>query len=198
MSTSPSTATGGAAGGFSPIACAGPLPANLPRTPLPGARQTLSNNYALLPSWSYHADPSGFFIAVPDGWTYQRVGDTLCFREPGGVRVISVDTARRPTADPVAACRAEAARLTGDNALPDYAEVGINRVPYVAKAADWKYLYDSPDADRLHATTRWFTAGTRAYALGWVTRESDWQTNRSNLTMIQASFTVDGGTATTR
>jgi tRNA A-37 threonylcarbamoyl transferase component Bud32 len=187
---SPSPSADGAAGGFSPVACAAPAPAGLPRTPVPGTPGKLPGGYALPPQWSYHADASGFFIAVPDGWTYQKIGATLCFREPGGTRVLSLDTARKPSADPVAACRAEARRLTAAGVLPGYSEVAISRVPYVPKAADWEYRYADADGTPLHATTRWFASGGRAYALGWVTREFDWQTNRSYLTMIQASFTA--------
>ena len=40
----------------------------------------------------------------------------------------------------------------------------------------------------MHAATRWFTSGGKAYALGWVTREFDWQVNRSILVMIRTSF----------
>jgi hypothetical protein len=66
--------------------------------------------------------------------------------------------------------------------------VGIKRVPYLAKAADWEYRYSDGQGDRMHAATRWFTSGGRAYALGWVTAEFDWQVNTSNLSMILSSF----------
>jgi hypothetical protein len=61
-------------------------------------------------------------------------------------------------------------------------------VPYLTKAADWEYRYDDPQGDRMRAATRWFTAGGKAFALGWVTAEFDWQVNRSNLDMILSSF----------
>ena len=125
---------------------------------------------------------------MPDGWTYQQVQGTRSFREPGGTRVLSVGAGRKPSADPVVACRTEARRLTSAGMLPNYAEVAITPVPYASRAADWEYRYDAPGGGRLHALTRWSATGGRAYALGWVTPEFDWQTNRSYLTMIQASF----------
>jgi tRNA A-37 threonylcarbamoyl transferase component Bud32 len=181
--------TAAGAGGFSPSICDRPLGVGSMRTPLPGAFRTGPNGgLALLPGWSYHRDETGFVVAVPDGWTYQRIGTTVCFGDPRGVRVLSIDTGRKPTADPVVACRREAARLASTGALPAYAEVGIKRVPYLAKAADWEYRYSDGQGDRMHAATRWFTSGGRAYALGWVTAEFDWQVNTSNLSMILSSF----------
>jgi hypothetical protein len=184
--------TGGSAagvGGFSPSTCDRPIGESTRRTPLPGAvRIGPHNGLQALPGWSYHRDDSGFVVAVPNGWAYERVGTTVCFSDPRGVRVLSVDTGRKPTADPVTACRQEAQRLAKIGALPGYAEVGIARVPYLAKAADWEYRYDDARGDRMHAATRWFTAGGKAYALGWVTADFDWQVNRSNLTMILSSF----------
>jgi tRNA A-37 threonylcarbamoyl transferase component Bud32 len=176
-------------GGFSPSSCDRQAGAGLRRTPLPGAFQVATHNgLAALPGWSYHRDISGFVVAVPDGWTYERVGTTVCFADPRGVRVLSIDTARRPTADPVVACRREAQRLARIGALPRYAELGITRVPYLRKAADWEYRYNDARGDRMHAVTRWFTSGGKAFALGWVTAEFDWQVNHSVLDMILSSF----------
>jgi tRNA A-37 threonylcarbamoyl transferase component Bud32 len=181
--------TAAGAGGFGPSTCDRPSDKDLRRTPLPGAYRTPpGDGLALLPGWSYHRDETGFVVAVPDGWTYQRVGTTVCFGEPAGTRVLSIDTARKPSADPVLACRREAQRLREAGALPGYAEVGIARVPYQARAADWEYRYRDDAGDQMHAATRWFTSGGKAYALGWVTREFDWQVNRSILVMIRTSF----------
>jgi tRNA A-37 threonylcarbamoyl transferase component Bud32 len=181
--------TAAGAGGFSPSTCDRPSEQDIRRTPLPGAYRTPpGDGLALLPGWSYHRDETGFVVAVPDGWTYRRVGTTVCFGEPAGTRVLSIDTARKPSADPVLACRREAQRLREAGALPGYAEVGIARVPYQAKAADWEYRYRDAGGDEMHAATRWFTSGGKAYALGWATREFDWQVNRSNLVMIRTSF----------
>jgi hypothetical protein len=179
---------GAGAGGFSPRVCEGSATENLPRTPLAGAATVAPNGYAMFEGWSFHRDRAGFGIAVPDGWTYAVVGTTVCFRDPDGVRVLSVDPARTASADPVQACRREAGRLTAAGALPGYRELGIDPVPYFGKAADWEYRYTAADGTGLHATTRWFAAGGRAYAVGWVTREFDWRVNRANLGMVMGSF----------
>ena len=65
------------------------------------------------------------------------------------------------------------------------------------KGAQWEYVYNAGlPADsggigqtRMRAQTVWFVASPQhAYALGWATREFDWQTNLNNLSMILASF----------
>jgi hypothetical protein len=177
---------------FTPTTCAGPARADLPRLPQPGALRTGPKGYALVAGMSYYRDPAGFLVAVPDGWTYEKVGTTLCFRDPAGIRVLSLDPARKPSADPVKACRDEATRLTAAGGLPGYEEIGIERVQFVPRAADWEYRYDdSRGTTRLHANTRWIASGGRGYALGWVTSEFDWNTSRYYLDMIQASFQTE-------
>ncbi len=172
---------------FSPVVCEQTATRELPRTPRPGARRTAADGSVLATGWSYHV-ADGFGVAVPDGWTYQVVGTTVCFRDPDGVRVLSVDPRRPVDVDPVQACRAEATRLTRAAVLSGYREVRIGRVGYFAGAADWEYRYAGAAGADLHAATRWFAAGRRAYALGWVTREFDWPANRSLLSTVLASF----------
>ncbi len=189
-SVEPAPNTGGRAAGvgtFSPTACELAAVDGLPRTPREGAKRIADNGYAMPPSWSYHV-ADGFGIAVPDGWTYQRVGSTFCFRDPDGFRVLSVDPDRKADSDPVTACRGEAKKLTEANLLPDYREIGIGAVTYFGKAAEWEYRYRGGAGTGVHANTRWFAAGGRAYAVGWVTREFDWTANRVYLNMIMSSF----------
>jgi hypothetical protein len=175
-------------GAFSPRVCEQPAAGEPPRTPRRGAQRTAVNGYAMPQGWSYHVTGE-FSVAVPDGWTYRQVGTTICFQDPDGVRVLSIDPARRAGTDPVTACRAEAKRLTGAGLLPDYREIRLNQVTYFGKAALWEYQYRTQETGtELHASTRWFTAGDRAYAVGWVTRVFDWPANRAYLDMIMSSF----------
>jgi tRNA A-37 threonylcarbamoyl transferase component Bud32 len=185
------TDTGGqGAGGFSPSVCGDPPGADLPRTPQPGAARSV-NGWQLLDGYSYFNAPPVFHIAVPDGWTYEKIGTTFCFRDPGGVRFLSVDPDRNPAGDPVKACQNEAKRLIAEGELPGYKQVGIERVPLLSKAADWEYTYQGKDGLRMHAMTRWFISDGRAYALGWATREFDWQVNLSTYSMLKSTFYVN-------
>jgi hypothetical protein len=187
----PSPRVSGAAGGpggFSPLVCEGEPSAAARRTPQPGAARTIKN-YELLPGYSAFTDDTlDFRIAVPDGWTYERMGKTVCFRDPANIRILSVDTARNPAGDPVQACRKEANRLRASGALPAYEEKHIRPAALAIKAADWEYTYRGPEDVRMHATTRWFVSEGRGFALGWITRDFDWPQNLSSYGMIQSTF----------
>jgi len=189
-SGSTSAGTGGQGGGFSPSACGEAPGVGLSRTPQPGAARSV-NGWQLLDGYSYFSVPPVFHLAVPDGWTYEKVGSTYCFRDPGGVRFLSVDPERNPAGDPVTACQNEAKRLVADGELPGYRQLGIDPVPLLSKTADWEYTYQGRDGLRMHAMTRWFISEGRAYALGWATREFDWQVNLSMYSMLKSTFYVN-------
>ena len=182
------TAAAPAITGFSPVVCDREPAAGAPRTPQPGAKTSV-NGWELMSGFSYFADPAGFHIGVPDGWTYEKIGTTICFRDPDNVRILSIDYGRNPQGDPVVACRTEANRLVRAGALPKYKLVGqIERVPLLNRAADWEYRYDNASAVRMHAITRWFASGEHAYAIGWITRDFDWDQNRATYALLQSSF----------
>src|SRR5689334_19814193 len=128
-----SSGSGGSSGGFSPVNCASAAPPGLPRTPVAGAEK-LRDGWALYPGWSYFSD-AGFHIAVPDGWTYQTIGTTICFRDPSNLRILSIDPDRSPQGDPVQACRKEVTRLRAAGDLRNYTQLRIDRVPGLARAA---------------------------------------------------------------
>jgi tRNA A-37 threonylcarbamoyl transferase component Bud32 len=175
--------------GFSPVSCEQPTSANAQHTPQPNAKHR-ANGWSLPPGWSYYTDSSGFQVAVPDRWTYEKVGTTICFRDPRNIRYLSVDPGRNPEGDPVQACKTEAARLVKAGELPKYNQIGIVRAPMQIKAADWEYTYDGPEGDRMHATTRWFASAGKAFALGWATREFDWQINMTYHSVVVSSFSA--------
>ena len=175
--------------GFSPVACQQPTSSSALRTPQQNAKYKV-DGWALLPGWSYYQDSSGFRVAVPDGWTYERVGSTICFRDPSNIRFMSVDPNRNPAGDPVQACKAEANRLVQAGELPKYTQIDIRRAPLQIKAADWEYTYNGPRNIRMHATTRWFASGGKAFALGWATREFDWQINLTYHSVVVSSFSA--------
>jgi eukaryotic-like serine/threonine-protein kinase len=180
------------AAGFSQVECQKPASPTAPHTPQPNAKHRGANGWALPDGWSYFVDASGFQVAVPDGWTYERVGTTVCFRDPSNVRFLSVDPDRNPAGDPVQACRKEAKRLVRAGDLPQYRQVGITRLTMQTKAADWEYTYQGPRSVRMHALTRWFTSGGKAFALGWATRDFDWPINLSYRSMVVGSFSATG------
>ncbi|HET6533182.1 MAG TPA: protein kinase [Actinoplanes sp.] len=183
-------ASGAAAAGFSPLVCDRPAKPGLPRTPQPGA-STLSpkNGYQLLPGHHIYTDAAAAFrLAVPDGWTYETIGTTVCFRDPDGPRTMSIEFNRNPKGDPETACRTERDRLLAAGALPGYREFHIRAEPLSIKAAEWEYSYRDAGNTRIHAATRWFVHAGRGFAMGWSTRDPDWSPAWSTYRMIQGTF----------
>ncbi|MEU4241518.1 serine/threonine-protein kinase [Actinoplanes sp. NPDC026619] len=177
--------------GFSPSLCSSaPATVAAVRMPQKNAARGVSG-WDLLSGWSYFSDGSGFHLAVPDGWTFRKFGSLYCFREPGGQRVLSLDTGRNPSADPVSACRTEASRLVGAGALPGYAEISIEAKPLLNKAADWEYRFAADDGTKLHARTRWFASSGKGYALSWATQEIDWTGDLAKINMLVSTFYAD-------
>ncbi|WP_133874922.1 serine/threonine-protein kinase [Paractinoplanes brasiliensis] len=174
------------AASFSALTCDRPAPANLPKLPLRNASRGVSG-WSLFPGWSYFTNGSGFHMPVPDGWTWQRIGTTYCFRDPVGDTVLSLDTGRNPAADPVKACRAEATRLVQAGALPGYEELALERTPLLNKTADWEYRYNR-DGVRMHAQTRWFVKAERGFAISWATRDFDWTGDLAKINMVLTTF----------
>ncbi|NMO57421.1 serine/threonine protein kinase [Actinoplanes sp. TBRC 11911] len=176
--------------GFSPATCDGPGPSLAPRLPQRDAARGV-NGWELIRGWSYFADGTGFHIPVPDGWTWQKIGSTYCFRDPAGGRVLSLDTGRDPKGDPVTACEREEKRLVAAGALPQYQRIGIEAKPLLEKAADWDYSYADASGLGLRARTRWFAMNGKAYALSWATRDIDWPSDLAKISMVLSSFYTD-------
>jgi hypothetical protein len=178
-------------GGFSPVACNGPAPSNAPQTPQKNASRGV-NGWVLYDGWSYFTDGTGFHMPVPDHWSYQKVGTTYCFRDPDGGRVMTLDVGRKPSGDPVQACKKEAARLVSAGALPDYHLISLEARPLLNKAADWEYQFTGADDTLTHVQTRWFATNGRAYAISWQTREVDWSGDFAKISMVLSTFYSDG------
>jgi hypothetical protein len=135
-------------------------------------------------------DVSGFRVGVPDGWTYEKVGTTICFRDANDITFLSVDPARTPAGDPVKACRTEAARLIRAGQLPQYKLIDLSRTSLQITAADWEYAWTGPTGVRMHAKTRWFKSGGKAFALSWATRDFEWSFNTGPYGVAISSFSA--------
>jgi hypothetical protein len=172
---------------FSPLACETSPAESLPLTPLPGSARGV-NGWKLQAGWSYFTDGSGFHIAVPDGWTHERIGSTHCFRSPRSTRVMTVDTGRDPADDPLTASRAAERRLSASGDLSEYELIGLASVPLLNRAADWEYRYQASTGAARHTVVRWFLTGRKAYVLGWSTPEKTWKSDLSRIQMIRSTF----------
>jgi hypothetical protein len=122
-----------------------------------------------------YADPTGFSIAVPDGWQISHDGHLLYVRDPNDSgRYLMVDQSDQPKPDPVADwTQQESQRKDG---WPDYQRIKIVAVPYFEKAADWEFTYAGDGGVRLHVVNRGVvTSPHQAYGLYWQAPDSEWQ-----------------------
>ncbi|TCC65675.1 serine/threonine protein kinase [Kribbella pittospori] len=133
-----------------------------------------------------HRDPTGFSLAVPEGWTYARESGQVYFREPSGSGLLIIDQTTRPKADPVADWRQqEEARRSG---YTDYQRIRIEAVDYFDKAADWEFTY-AGRSGRQHVLIRGVvTSASQAYGIYWSTRDEQWEENLRLLGTVLDTF----------
>jgi hypothetical protein len=153
----------------------------------PTKRPTSSTAPGSVPAgFERHTDASGFSVAIPTGWTMQREGAHIYFREPGGSRFLLVDQTDQPKADPVADWREqEAARKDG---YADYQRIRIEPVDYFEKAADWEFTYSTSSGPRHVLIRGVVTSAHQAYGLYWSTPDSRWNESLPLYRTITATF----------
>jgi eukaryotic-like serine/threonine-protein kinase len=182
--TAPSERPGGAGAA---VTSAGAT--NAAASPTPGVASPTAAGEPVLPSgWRYYEDPTGFRVAVPQGWVLSRRGTMVYFREPNGGRVLGIDQTDQPKSNPVADWRAQEVRRVRAGDWADYQQVKIVAVDYFIKAADWEFTYASDDG-RIHVINRGFiTSPHQAYGIYWSTPDSQWNANLDNFRLITQTF----------
>ncbi|MGW1057180.1 protein kinase domain-containing protein [Micromonospora rubida] len=152
------------------------------------ASPTPSPTGLVLPDgWALHKDPTGFSMPLPKGWRRSAGGTWVQFREPNGVREVTIDRTSRPGSDAAAAWRA-----MGDRDVNNYKNLGIRTVPGFWKTcADWEWL-ETRDGARIHVRNRGFvTAKNRGYAIRWEVAASEWAANLDEFELIAKNFEPD-------
>ncbi|MER5700751.1 protein kinase [Micromonospora sp. NPDC002296] len=160
-------------------------------SPTSAAPPTPSPTGLVLPDgWTLHKDPTGFSMPLPKGWRRSSGSTWVQFREPNGVREVTIDRTDRPQSDAAAAWRAiEGGRRTRVN---NYQNLGIRTVPGFWKTcADWEWL-ETRDNTRIHVRNRGFvTAKNRGYAIRWEVAASEWAANLDEFDLIAKNFEPD-------
>jgi serine/threonine protein kinase len=157
-----------------------------------GAGAGASGASVLPAGFRLHTDPTGFTLAMPDGWTRSTDGPRTYFREPDGGRFLLVDQTTEPKEDPLADWEAQelsvAARLSG------YERISLQRVDYRGwDAADWEFTWEGRNG-QIHVLNRNVrVSDQRAYALYWSTPESQWTDSRELFDVIAQSFQPASG-----
>jgi hypothetical protein len=138
--------------------------------------------------WQDYRDPTGFSLAVPMGWSTERDGSILYFRDPVDGRVLGIDQTDKPNMDPVADWTNQRNHRVAGGDFPGYREIGIRPVSYFVACADWEFTYDR-GGGRTHAINRGFvTSDHQAYGIWWSTPDSSWQGNLPNFDLITRTF----------
>jgi hypothetical protein len=135
----------------------------------------------------YH-DPTGFSIAVPDGWQVSHEGHYVYVRPPVGARFLLIDQSGHPKPNPLADWRQQEANRIGT--YPGYHRVRLAAVSYpqAERAADWEFTYN-PQGGPTHVLSRNVLANSRhAYALYWSTPSGQWARSFPVFRVLAATF----------
>lgn len=131
-----------------------------------------------------HEDPTGFSIAVPEGWTTERVSTYVDFEDPASGRYLRVDQTTQPKGDPVADWIAQEQVVS--QRLPNYQLIGIEGLDYRGwAAADWEFTYG---ASGTHVLNRNVLTGPMAYALYWSVPSGEWDQSQQLFDVFADTF----------
>ena len=160
-------------------------------TPTTTPRHTASSSDAeamTLPAgFHLRTDPTGFRIAVPDGWTRSTEGTRTYFNEPDGGRFLLIDQTTEPKDDPLTDWQANEPAVA--NRLNGYERISLERVEYRGwDTADWEFTWQG-SRGQIHVLNRNVrVSDARAYALYWSVPEPQWAESRDMFDVIAQSF----------
>ena len=136
-----------------------------------------------------HEDPTGFSVAVPQGWDVRTERNQRRFYDDTGRRLLSIDQTQNPKPDPEADWRAQEPRQAPR--FPGYQRVSIDSVNYRGwDTADWEFTWVGESGTKYHVRNRGVITkpGERAYALYFSAPEDQWEENQRLFDQIAASF----------
>jgi eukaryotic-like serine/threonine-protein kinase len=140
-----------------------------PTTPSSGGGQAAAPT-----GYHMYQDPTGFSIAVPNGWNVSHQGHYVYVQPPSGGMFLLIDQSDHPQADPLADWQQQEANRKGT--YPGYHRIRLEAISYpqAEKAADWEFTYYRQGV-LTHVLNRNILANsTHAYALYWSTPGSAW------------------------
>ncbi|MDQ6873997.1 MAG: serine/threonine protein kinase [Actinomycetota bacterium] len=138
-SPTPTAAAGGGAGSTSHQ----PSPAATSTTPSAPAKSAGAAGGAGIPAgFTKYTDPTGFSVAVPNGWQRSASGTRVDFHDPGSARFLRFDQTSQPKGDPVADWTTQEKSVS--KRLPNYQRIFIKSVQYRGwSTADWEFTFGS-------------------------------------------------------
>lgn len=131
-----------------------------------------------------HDDPTGFSVAVPDGWTVERESTYVDFEDPASGRYLRVDQTNQPKGDPYADWVAQEEIVS--QRLTNYDLIRIDALDYRGwEAADWEFTYGTSGT---HVLNRNVLTGPMAYALYWSVPATQWEQSQQLFEVFAATF----------
>jgi hypothetical protein len=122
-----------------------------------------------------YSDPSGFSLAVPDGWSASQSSATAVdIKSPDGSSFLRIDQTPQPKSDAKKAW--EEQEKSTRKELPNYRRVSIESVEYNGwEAADWEFTFGNDT----HVLNRGFVPNqNHGYAIYLSSREENWSANQ--------------------
>jgi serine/threonine protein kinase len=122
-----------------------------------------------------YRDPSGFSVAVPDGWTASQSSATAVdIKSPDGSSFLRIDQTDQPKSDAKKAW--EQQEKSTSQQLPNYQRISIESVEYNGwDAADWEFTFGNDT----HVLNRGFVPNpNHGYAIYLSSREENWSANQ--------------------
>ncbi len=131
-----------------------------------------------------YEDPSGFALAVPEGWQPVRDGTRVDFRDPGGSRFLRIDQTDDPKDDPKKDWEQQEKDV--EDELPNYERIEIEEVDYNDwPAADWEFTF----GEDTHVVNRGFVPNEdQGYAIYLSAPEDQWDESQTVFDVATESF----------
>ena len=125
-----------------------------------------------------YEDPSGFSVAVPEGWeATQSSATAVDITEPGGSRFLRIDQTDSPKDDPEEDWKEQEKSVK--ERLPGYKKIDIDTVDYNGwPAADWEFTFGEDGTT--HVLNRGFVPNeNKGYAIYMSAPEEQWGDSQS-------------------
>ena len=167
-----------------------PAPSESSSAPQPSQSTSAPADNGVPAGYQLYEDPSGFSVAVPEGWEASPSSETAVdITSPDGSSFLRVDQTSKPKKDAKKAW--EEQEKTTSKELPNYQRISIESVEYNGwDAADWEFTF----GNNTHVLNRGFvTDPTHGYALYLSSREDQWGANQAVFQTAADTFTPAGG-----
>jgi eukaryotic-like serine/threonine-protein kinase len=148
-----------------------------------------SGTQAVVPA-GYHTyrDPTGFSIAMPNGWRVSHQGHYTYLTPPSGAGFLLIDQSDHPQPSPLADWQQQEASRRATYAGYHRIRLAAIHYPQAEKAADWEFTYYR-NGVLTHVLNRNILANAQhAYALYWSTPESQWASEQPVFEVLARTF----------